>query len=220
MYNIIKAFVFCGILFVLSGCMNNEPMPQLSYEAPEKIVPPRVLPPTRPSVKGDEGGYADWAPPSYLENKARWQGIIIHHSGTPYGNAAHEDQYHKSIGWDGLGYDFVINNGVYQKGYGNPDGLVEVGYRWHNQETGSHCRINGDASNYWNEHTIGICLIGNFNEGRPTERQMQSLAELVRFLQSRYHISTSQIKGHSDVKPTDCPGKYFPMSRLKSMLRG
>ena len=159
-----------------------------------------------------------WIPPGHLEDKKRWRGIVIHHSAVAYGDAAHENKYHKSLGWDGLGYHFVINNGVYENGYGKRDGLVEVGYRWRNQKTGSHCRPNGDHSNYWNKHTIGICLIGNFEKTRPTGRQMKSLVELVRFLQKRYNIPKSRIKGHGDIKATKCPGRNFSMAKFKRML--
>ena len=153
-----------------------------------------------------------------LKNKSRWQGIVIHHSASSYGSAAHEDKSHKARGWGGLGYHFVINNGVYRNGYGKKNGLVEVGYRWRDQMKGSHCRVNGDRSNYWNKHTIGICLIGNFENTRPTQQQMRSLVSLVKFLQQRYNIPTSKIKGHKDIKPTDCPGKYFSFYELRNRL--
>lgn len=161
----------------------------------------------------------DWVPAGDLEKKRRWEGIVIHHSATAYGCAAHENKYHKSLGWDGLGYHFVINNGVLRNGYGKSDGLVEVGYRWEQQEIGSHCR-NSPYNNYWNEHTIGICLTGDFEKTRPTERQWRSLVKLVDFLQRRYRIPVSKIKGHRDIKPTKCPGKYFSLAELRRRLGG
>ncbi len=159
-----------------------------------------------------------WVPPGRLENRRKWHGIVIHHSAVAYGDAAHGDKYHKSLGWDGLGYHFVVNNGVYKNGYGKRDGWVEVGYRWRKQETGSHCRANGDHSNYYNKHTIGICLTGDFEKTRPTSRQMKSLVKLVSFLQKRYNIPKSRIKAHSDIKSTKCPGKNFSMAKFKQML--
>ena len=217
--NFICLFVFGGSLFVLSGCATSEEAwPEIVQIYPQegKIIKPSLPPKSTIEVYG--GVQAEWIPPSYLEDRGRWQGIIIHHSGVSYGCAAHEDKYHKSIGWDGLGYDFVINNGVYKNGYGEPDGLVEVGYRWRQQKTGAHCRPEGDWSNYWNEHTIGICLIGDFEKTRPTERQWQSLVKLLRFLQNRYDIPTSQIKGHRDIKVTKCPGRYFSSGELRRRL--
>ena len=196
-----------------------EPMPEITHAVttPE-ISLPLVVKPSKTPAKVNENIPRGWLPPSRLENKKRWQGIIIHHSGTSYGSAKHEHEYHKSIGWDGLGYHFVINNGVFKNGYGKADGLVEVGYRWRGQQTGSHCRPENDYSNYWNKHTIGVCLIGNFNKTRQSERQWRSLVKLVRFLQKRYNIPASRIKCHRDIKPTDCPGKHFSLGELRWRL--
>jgi hypothetical protein len=52
---------------------------------------------------------------------------------------------------------------------------------------------------------------------------MGALSSLVGFLQNRYGISESRIYGHNTTPGagvTDCPGKKFPMARLKSMLQG
>lgn len=216
-----QVLIFSICLFVLSGCVyDDEPMPRIvhDYMLSSKIVKPSSVKPFESAAVdyGDVPG--QWFPPSRLENKSRWQGIIIHHSESFYGSAAHIDKYHKSRGWDGLGYHFVINNGVFKNGYGERDGVVEVGYRWRGQKTGAHCKVNGDHSNYWNRHTIGICLIGDFEQTLPTKRQWQSLIKLVRFLQQRYNIPANKICGHRDIEPTACPGKNFSMPGLKAAL--
>src|SRR5690606_14272509 len=116
------------------------------------------------------------------------------------------------------GYHFVIGNGT-----GSGDGELEVGPRWLQQATGAHTRLYGAESspegNYYNEYGIGIVLVGNFNEGGPSARQVASLARLVQFLMERCEISTDQIYGHGRLKSTDCPGRYFSMGRLHSELR-
>ena len=206
--------------FGLAGCNPDGSGMEFDIHDPGPIEYPKVEkakvePRQEPSYTKYPLG---WIPLKHLENKKRWQGIVIHHSDSAYGDARQIDKYHKSLGWNGLGYDFVINNGVYRNGYGKRNGLVEVGYRWRNQLTGSHCKANGDYGNYYNKHTIGICLVGNFEKTRPTREQMQSLVLLVKFLQQRYNIPTSKIKGHKDVKPTDCPGKYFSFYELRKRL--
>ena len=213
--------VLSALLFILAGCVyNDEPTPEIMHDyglIPKIIYPAIVAPPPTKTVDYSNIP-ARWFPTAYLENKSRWQGIVIHHSANSYGSASHEHKYHKSKGWDGLGYHFVINNGIYKNGYGRPDGVVEVGYRWRGQKDGAHCRPNGDRGNYWNKHTIGICLVGDFEKTHPSRRQRRALVKLVKFLQQRYNIPTTKIKAHNEIKPTACPGKKFSTSGLKAAL--
>lgn len=158
--------------------------------------------------------YSPWAPPANVEKS--WKAIVIHHSATDVGNVASIDDYHRNVnGWDGIGYDFVIGNG---SGQGN--GEIESTFRWTGQKTGAHCKT--DASNWANEDAIGICLIGNFNQTRPSSSQMNSLMKLVRFLSERYDIPASRIYGHSTTPghstKTECPGRNFSVSYVKNHL--
>jgi len=155
----------------------------------------------------------DWLPPSRVEK--RWIAIVIHHSATESGNAAIFDKRHKEENyWEGVGYDFVIGNGT-----DSGDGEVEVTFRWRRQIAGAHC--GGTPGNWANKDAVGICLVGNFNHTAPTARQMQSLLKLTRFLQKRYRISKTRIYSHKTTpgaRVTECPGRRFPMARLKLML--
>ncbi len=207
-----RALIIYGCLFILGGCVyNDEPMPRIVYPShPEpKIVQPRVSKTTQTTTKSVP---RDWLPPSHLERK--WIAIVIHHSGTTSGNAAIFDEWHRQGNhWEGVGYDFVIGNGT-----DSGDGQVEVTFRWRRQQTGAHCKT---PNNWANKSAVGICLVGNFNHTMPTARQMQSLVRLVRFLQNRYGIAKSRIYGHNNTpgaRATDCPGKKFPMTELKSQL--
>ena len=203
--------IYC-FLFVLGGCMyKDEPMPRIthSYPSESKVVQPKTIPTPKNTYKNIP---EDWLPPSQLEK--RWTAIVIHHSGTKNGNAAIFDKWHRQgKHWEGVGYDFVIGNGT-----DSADGEVEVTFRWRKQQTGAHCKT---PNNWANESAVGICLVGNFNDTTPTNRQIQSLVKLIGFLQDRYRIPKSRIYGHNNTpgaKVTDCPGKKFPMYRLKSML--
>lgn len=142
----------------------------------------------------------------------RWKYIIVHHSATDEGDALFFDKAHLKKGWDGVGYDFVIDNGS----KGRVDGQIEVSPRWLKQLSGAHCKANG-----MNEIGIGICLVGNFNETQPTRRQMEALTALVNKLRRYYKIPESKILGHGQVPEarTDCPGKKFPWETFKSKLR-
>ena len=209
--------VICIYLLILVGCASYEPLPDVveSTKIEPKVVSPKVVKsksePKQEVVQKDFP--TDWLPPAGVEKK--WKAIIIHHSATETGNAAIFDRMHREEKhWDGVGYDFVIGNGT-----NSGNGEVEVTFRWRRQIAGAHC--GGTADNWANEDAVGICLVGNFDYGVPSARQMQSLVELVRFLQQRYSIPMNRIYGHKDTpgaRVTDCPGSQFPMARLKSML--
>ncbi|MCP4451194.1 MAG: N-acetylmuramoyl-L-alanine amidase [Planctomycetes bacterium] len=154
----------------------------------------------------------DWYPPRSVERQ--WQSIVIHHSATPNGNMAIFDKWHRETNhWEGVGYDFVIGNGL-----DSPDGLVEVTFRWHEQITGAHCKTPG---NWANENAVGICLVGNFDESVPSDAQMRSLTRLVKYLSERYRIPAHQIYGHNSTpgaRVTNCPGRHFGMTSVHAML--
>jgi len=209
-----RACIVWCCLFVLSGCVyDDDPVPVIveGYRTnkPAPLPPP---PPPKTHNSANRNVPRDWVPPSRVER--RWTAIVIHHSGTEIGNAAIFDRSHKEIRhWEGVGYDFVIGNGT-----NSGDGEVEVTFRWRRQLTGAHCKTPG---NWANEKAVGICLVGDFNNGVPTRRQMWSLVKLVRFLQNRYRIPKSRIYGHKHTpgaRVTDCPGKNFSLAWLKSML--
>ena len=146
-------------------------------------------------------------------NERRWQYIVIHHSATAKGNAARFDYYHKKTkGWEyGLAYHFVIGNGSF-----SGDGELEVANRWKKQIHGAHT-----ANMNCNHVAIGICLVGDFeNGGTPTENQFESLVSLVQYLSRKYNIPSSNILEHKHVhqKATACPGKNFPFAELKTRL--
>lgn len=107
----------------------------------------------------------------------KWRYIVIHHSATRNGSAKSMENYHrfKRRMENGLAYHFVIGNGL-----GMRDGEIAIGNRWKRQIKGGHL-----ASNALNEKSIGICLVGNFENSRPTTQQMKSLYALVTYLQAR-----------------------------------
>ena len=146
-----------------------------------------------------------------LYQSSKWTYIIIHHSATDVGDAYYFNILHKRKGWDGIGYDFVIDNGS----KGKQDGAIEVSFRWINQENGAHCHAAE-----MNSRGIGICLVGNFSKEQVSEKQMASLVYLVNVLRRYYSIPMSHIMGHGQVPGarTECPGKYFSWGEFRSKL--
>ena len=182
--------------------------PDIIHPAPVAMIPPLapLAPLASPMPHSIKGIPADWIP---VAAARPWRWIVVHHSDTPTGCAAAFDKMHREKGWDELGYHFVIGNGT-QSG----DGQVEVGPRWPIQKHGAHAKT---PDNRFNDYGIGICLVGNFMETRPTPAQLRSLAKLIAFLQERYQIPANCIIRHKDTKPTDCPGKNLDIAVVRQM---
>jgi hypothetical protein len=112
----------------------------------------------------------------------------------------------------------VIGNGTR-----TADGVVEPSYRWRSQSHGAHTRLPGRQKlgyeNYYNEHGIGLVLVGHFDKDRPTARQMDSAVRLVRFLMAACNIPANRVYTHGDLKATDCPGRNFPDGEFRKRLK-
>jgi len=143
--------------------------------------------------------------------RRRWQFIVVHNSGTRQGNARVFDYYHRHVRrmQNGLAYHFVIGNGT-----STGNGQIEVGDRWRRQINGGHVH-----SDYLNNISLGICLVGDFNRDQPTRAQLESCEELIRYLRERCgKIDRGEIpvRPHREMNPprwpTDCPGHVFPYS--------
>lgn len=148
-----------------------------------------------------------------LYPSTKWKYIIIHHSGTEEGSALQFHQSHLNKGWDkGVGYHFVIDTNHSSR----QDGQIESTPRWIKQEDGAHCKADD-----MNTRAIGICLVGNFDSERVSEKQMASLVFLVDKLRRHYKIPLSHIMGHGEVSgaSTHCPGKKFPWREFLDRLQ-
>jgi hypothetical protein len=141
--------------------------------------------------------------------RERWRFIIVHNSGTKQGNARIFDYYHRNVRRmsNGLAYHFVIGNGT-----SSGNGEIEVGNRWRRQINGGHVH-----SDYLNNISLGICLVGDFNREQPTRAQLDSCEELIRYLRGRcgkVERHDIPVRPHREMNPprwpTDCPGDDFP----------
>jgi hypothetical protein len=188
-------------------------------EEDQGFEPPPSPPPRR-------GGFWPWSRPvsyRYLTSsvieairrapvkRRRWQFIVVHNSGTRQGNARVFDYYHRHVRrmQNGLAYHFVIGNGT-----STGNGQVEVGDRWRRQINGGHVH-----SDYLNNISLGICLVGDFNRDQPTRAQLDACEELIRYLRDRCgktERGAIPVKPHREINPprwpTDCPGDDFPYS--------
>lgn len=129
--------------------------------------------------------------------------IVIHHSASGLSTTVQDiNRWHLGRNWAGIGYHYVIYPGgeIYR---GRPE--------W---AQGAHAYQ--DAQHEANSDGIGICLIGNFEMGHPTDKQMASLAWLIKDIWLRY--PGISVIGHKDVQATACPGRNFPWDELRKRL--
>jgi LysM repeat protein len=60
-----------------------------------------------------------------------------------------------------------------------------------------------------NKGNVGICLLGNFDRGRPTPAQRAALIRVLDRLCAQHRVPRGEVFGHNHYKTTDCPGKYL-----------
>lgn len=152
----------------------------------------------RDTIPGDS---YNW---SWVRPLSQVKFLAIHHSAGPDTQTPEEiANYHISHnGWGGVGYHFLIGK----------DGTVYYG--------GDISTARANVANL-NEQVLGICLIGNFTQGRlPTNEQFDSTNKLCDFFINNYPdlvnvTSWDSVKGHKDLpgQATVCPGDNWSMWR-------
>jgi len=175
------------------------------WSAMRAALPHTAVPPRPRTGVPDADALAELLRAEPLTASRPWRYIVIHHSGTPSATVEAIRRYHVGIGFEGVGYHFVINNG---RAPGSVDGRITPTQRWSEQRSGAHARIAHHPE--YNEAGIGICLVGNLQKAPPTASQMVALERLVLALGERYDIRLSAIVGHGELKNTKCPGRHFP----------
>lgn len=123
--------------------------------------------------------------------------IVIHHSAFAFAGPVEIQGLHmERRGYADVAYHFVIDS----------DGTIYEG-----REIG----IRGAHVQGFNTGSIGIVLLGNFNETKPTQSQLDSLGELADYLRDTYGIR--YLAGHKDYPNqspdgTECPGdSLYPL---------
>lgn len=207
------AWMLCFIViswFCVGGCQRpvvQSPSPNWHGSQRPAVPEPHEIKPLPATAMPQLPFGNPWKPKAAARD---WKHIVIHHTASEGGNVAtiHAEHLHRKDKngnhWKGIGYHFLIGNGT-----GMSDGEIEPTFRWKQQMQGAHA-----GNDEYNQHGIGICLVGNFQDHRPSSAQLASIKKLVGVLKREYQIKSSQVVGHRDVKSTACPGKLFPMTEV------
>ncbi|MCL4742341.1 MAG: peptidoglycan recognition protein family protein [Phycisphaerales bacterium] len=105
-------------------------------------------------------------------------------------------------GWADIGYHYVID----------PSGRVWEGRPLSLQ--GAH------AGGENNRNNLGIVVLGNYDDQRPTNESIASLDNFVAAQMQRYRIPVSRVYTHQELKPTACPGRNLQAYMERTRSRG
>ena len=140
-----------------------------------------------------------------VEN-GRWQDIYVHHSASVSGNASTLAQ---SGSTGGLPDHFVIGNGD-----GCADGEIQIGQRWTQQLAPGRTQ----GADWIRPNCISICLIGDFNQTRPTPTQERRLVQLVSALQAKLHLARGHVWLDARGDSAAGIGRYFPEVAFRGQI--
>jgi hypothetical protein len=103
--------------------------------------------------------------------------------------------------WVDIGYHYIID----------PAGRV-----WEGRPTS----IEGAHVSQTNPHNLGVMLLGNFNEQRPSTAALEALDGFVASQMKRFRVPIREVYTHQELKSTACPGRnlqqYMRLTRLPS----
>ena len=123
--------------------------------------------------------------------------IVVHHSAISDAGPAEIQKLHMDRrGFADVAYHFLIDS----------DGDIYEG---------REINIRGAHVQGFNTGSVGIVLLGNFNDEKPTKAQLDSLSNLINYLRYTYEIR--YLAGHKDYPGqspdgTECPGaNLYPL---------
>lgn len=155
--------------------------------------------------------------------------IIIHHTATSYKSSTSKQikkiyKYHSyTKKWGDIGYNYIIGE----------DGFIYQGRYGNNGVMGGHSYNSSEKINY-NSGSIGIAVLGNYENKKMSSAAQDSLEKLVGWLAANNGISVkasinfhgksldNSVIGHRNVASTACPGKniYSDMMQIRTASVG
>ncbi|MBX3363524.1 MAG: N-acetylmuramoyl-L-alanine amidase [Phycisphaeraceae bacterium] len=136
--------------------------------------------------------------------------ITVHHDGmSPFSSSSQADaanrlesirRAHVGQGWADIGYHFAID----------PSGRV-----WE----GRPLELQGAHVKDYNDQNLGILVLGNFMEMRPTSQALSTLGGFVASQMRRFNVPVSRVYTHQELRPTACPGVHLQRSMLDMRTR-
>lgn len=129
--------------------------------------------------------------------------LVVHHSASNRKTTTKRNinQWHKDQGYTQIGYHKVIE-GAGEIKDGRPESIL-----------GAHAKGA-------NLNSLGLCVVGNFEEESPTSEQISSIVKVLSKWCKDHDLDETNIYGHHNVPggttATKCPGKHL-ISRLSDI---
>ena len=219
---LLRGGMVAGTAAFLAGCQQPTRVaqtvpgplwPDLEKAAEDPPLPPTVRPAPEPNVVFAKPEAAPagviprsrWTTGRVIESRvssmAGVSRITVHHEGMVFSGStdpsaiarrlsnirtAHINRRPEPFG--DIGYHYIID----------PAGRI-----WE----GRPLRFQGAHVERKNEHNLGIMLMGNFEQQRPTPAQLASLERFVIDQMKRYQVPVSRLYTHREVGDTLCPGR-------------
>ena len=154
-----------------------------------------------------------WTPPPFTLKPQKIKRITIHHGGILFKKDEDPVKYIRHLQewsrtekhWMDIPYHYMIDL----------DGKIYEA---------RELKYPGDTNTTYNPrgHAL-ICVMGNYEIQKPTQRQIDALAWLCAKLALKYHVPLDSIKAHKDYAETLCPGKnlyrYLQEGSLKKEIK-
>ena len=135
--------------------------------------------------------------------------LVVHHTGMPrnsYGSTlAGVNEHHRTKNWGW--FLNVIRARKNSLGY-------YVQYHYFIDGEGQLTRTREDSEIGWhakqaNDHSVAICIAGDFDEEYLNDDQLTTFKQLLGKLLRTYNLSPLAVMGHNAVVRTDCPGEHL-----------
>lgn len=163
--------------------------------------------------------------------------IVIHHSATPDGQTYDFEsmkKYHMSYRHEGKTISHQEANKLVASGQKVTRPWRTIGYHLVVEEVKGNVEViqgrnfneEGAHALGFNDKSIGICIVGNYDKEPPTETKIFKGASLCRNLMREFNIPVDQVIGHREtfaklnksVQKT-CPGSAFDMDLFRNRLK-
>jgi len=144
--------------------------------------------------------------------------LVIHHAATPRTTTVEQirDYHVNHNGWRDIAYHYVLRMPTDESPVQiaparkqDGDAYIEAG------EEGAH------VYGYVNYSSLGICLVGNFDEEKVPKRMYETLVQLLTSFLIAYELDETAVVGHREVpdQSTACPGGQFDLDLLRTDVK-